>query len=55
MTHSCPCGWDWFDNKGRGGDCPKCGNDKGIGHFYDEEDMDMGEEDTDIDEEEDDE
>ena len=54
MTHSCPCGWDWFDNNASG-DCPKCGNDKGIGHFYDEEDMDMEEEDTDIDEEDDDE
>ena len=35
MTHSCPCGHDWFDNKGSG-DCPKCGNDKNIGHFFDE-------------------
>ena len=40
MTHSCPCGWDWFDNKGAGGDCPKCGNDRDIGHHYDEEGMD---------------
>jgi len=36
MTHSCPCGHDWFDNKGAGGDCPKCGNDRDIGHHYDE-------------------
>ena len=43
MTHSCPCGWDWFDNKGAGGDCPKCGNDRDIGHHYDEEDMDLEE------------
>ena len=35
MTHSCPCGHDWFDNKA-GGDCPKCGNYKNIGHFFDE-------------------
>ena len=35
MTHSCPCGHDWFNNKGGGG-CPKCGNDKNIGHFYDD-------------------
>jgi len=40
MTHSCPCGHDWFNNKG-GGDCPKCGNDRDIGHHFDEEDMDM--------------
>jgi hypothetical protein len=26
----------WFNNRG-GGDCPECGNDKNIGHFFDEE------------------
>ena len=35
MTHSCPCGHKWFDNKDSG-DCPKCGNDKNIGHHFDE-------------------
>jgi len=39
MTHTCPCGHDWFDNCA-GGDCPKCGNDKNIGHHWDEEDWD---------------
>tara|TARA_R110000744_G_scaffold340390_1_gene445638 strand:+ start:712 stop:927 length:216 start_codon:yes stop_codon:yes gene_type:complete len=40
MTHSCPCGHDWFDNNG-GGDCPKCGNNSmRIGHHYDEEHFD---------------
>jgi len=47
MTHSCPCGHDWFDNKG-GGDCPKCGNDSmRIGHHYDEEHFDEEEIDDD--------
>jgi len=35
MEHVCPCGHMWFNNKG-GGDCPKCGNDRNIGHFFDE-------------------
>jgi hypothetical protein len=40
MTHSCPCGHDWFNNNG-GGDCPKCGNDSmRIGHHFDEEHFD---------------
>ena len=51
MTHSCPCGWDWFDNKGAGGDCPKCGNDRDIGHHYDEEDMDLEEPEKEVDDE----
>jgi len=46
MTHSCPCGYDWFNNKG-GGDCPKCGNDRDIGHHYDEEHFDEEEIDDD--------
>lgn len=46
MTHSCPCGHDWFNNRASG-DCPKCGNDRGIGHFFDEL-PEMEEEDDDV-------